>query len=77
MDTDPVRSVLRAQGRQQKWLAEQLGITPNYLHRILLGPDHEDGRAAPEWFYTRVARVLGVPEAMLRAAASDEARAAA
>lgn len=69
----PIRLVLASQGRRFSWLADQLvspatgkPISVNYLHRILLGPDHDDGRAAPAWFYPAVARVLGVPESMLR-----------
>lgn len=62
----PVREVLEAQGRRQIWLAKQLGISANYLHRILLPPNDPDSRPAPDWFYPRVAAVLGVPESMLR-----------
>lgn len=61
----PVRRVLVAQGRRQTWLAERLGISANYLHRVLLPPDDPDVRPVPEWFYPRVALLLGVPEDML------------
>jgi len=61
-----VRQVATAQGRRLTWIAKQLGISMNYLHRILLPPDDPDSRPAPAWFYARVAMLLQVPEAMLR-----------
>jgi len=62
----PIRRVLAQQGRRFEWLAKQLGISANYLHRILLPPGHPDARSTPPWFYARVAVLLGVPEEMLR-----------
>jgi hypothetical protein len=59
--TDPIRAVLRAQGRDLAWLARALGISVNYLHRILLPPTHPDMRPAPKDFYPRVSAILGVP----------------
>jgi hypothetical protein len=61
-----IRAVLDQRERSESWLARKLGISPNYLWRIFLGPDHPQGRALPEWFYTRVSALLDVPEDMLR-----------
>lgn len=66
MAVHPVKQVVVAQGRRQTWLAAQLRISPNYLHRILLPPSDPASRPVPEWFYPRVAELLGVPESMLR-----------
>lgn len=66
MQTHPVRRVVFAQGRRLTWVAAQLGISTNYLHRLLLPAGHPDARVAPEDFYPRVSRLLGVPEEMLR-----------
>jgi hypothetical protein len=62
----PVRRVVIAQGRRLTWVAEQLGISSNYLHRLLLPPEDRDSRPTPEWFYPKLAQLLGVPEEMLR-----------
>lgn len=66
MHVHPVTRTLRQQGRTRTWLAAQLGISANYYDRIVLGPEHPHGRPAPEWFYSRVAAILGVPETFLR-----------
>jgi hypothetical protein len=71
--TDPIRAVLRAQGRDLAWLARALGISVNYLHRILLPPTHPDMRPAPKDFYPRVSAILGVPECFLQPPASEPA----
>jgi hypothetical protein len=47
-------------------VAQQLNISANYLHRILLEADDPAYRPAPEWFYSRLSQLLGVPEEMLR-----------
>lgn len=54
----PLQKELRRQGRKQKWLAEQLGIDPSYLSRLLRGwvPRDTLKRYAP-----RIAELLGVP----------------
>lgn len=62
----PVRRVVTLQGRRLAWVATQLGISANYLHRILLHPEDPDFRPAPEWFYPKLSQLLGVPEEMLR-----------
>lgn len=62
----PIRSVLRAQGRELKWLAQALGVSVNALHRWLLPPGHPDRRTTPADFYSRVSAILGVPEDFLR-----------
>lgn len=69
----PVRRVVFAQGRRLTWVAKQLGISSNYLHRLLLSADDADYRQPPEWFYPRLATLLGVPEEMLRPTASEAA----
>lgn len=66
MTDHPVRRVVALQGRRLTWVAGQLGISANYLHRIMLPPSDPDCRPAPEWFYSRVSALLGVPEEMLR-----------
>lgn len=72
---DHVRVVLRAQGRTLTWLARELDISVNYLHRLLLPAGHPDGRPEPAWFYPLAAELLGVPETMLRPTGADEAAA--
>lgn len=72
----PIRLVTSKQGRRLTWLAREMGISANYLHRILLGAEHTQGRPAPEWFYPRAAQLLGVPESMLRPQEAAEALAA-
>jgi hypothetical protein len=62
----PVRRIVFSQGRRLTWLATQLGISTNHLHRVLLPPDDPHSRTTPEWFYPRVAVLLGVPEDMLK-----------
>ena len=62
----PIRQVARRQGRRLTWIAEQADISTNYLHRILTPPTDPDHRPAPEWFYSRIAEILGVPEESLR-----------
>lgn len=62
----PARRIVFAQGRRLTWVAQQLGISSNYLHRLLLPPDDRDSRPAPASFYPRLALLLGVPEDMLR-----------
>ena len=62
----PVRKVVFAQGRRLTWVAKQLDISANYLHRLLLPTGHPDHRTAPEGFYARLSVVLGVPEEMLK-----------
>jgi transcriptional regulator with XRE-family HTH domain len=37
LDVERLREVIEAQGRTRKWIAEQCGITPAYLTRILCG----------------------------------------
>lgn len=66
MTEHPVKRVVARQGRRLTWVAGQLGISANYLHRILLPPEDPACRPAPEWFYSRVSGLLGVPEEMLR-----------
>jgi hypothetical protein len=66
MDDHPVRRIVFRQGRRLTWVAEQLGISANYLHRILLPETHPARRPAPEDFYGRLSQLLGVPEDMLR-----------
>lgn len=55
-----VREAIRAQGRRQAWVAEQMGISPSYLTKLL------DGRR-PWLPHLRgaAARVLNIPEALL------------
>lgn len=62
----PVRLVVKTQGRHLTWVAAQLGISSNYLHRLLLPAGHSDARVPPDDFYPRLSRLLGVPEEMLR-----------
>jgi hypothetical protein len=62
----PIRLVVAQQGRSMTWLARELGISANYLHRLLLPDTHPDGRRPPDAFYERVSGILGVPESMLR-----------
>jgi hypothetical protein len=62
----PVRRVVRSQGRRLTWVAQQLEISSNYLHRLLLLPSDRDYRPAPDWFYPRLSALLGVPEEMLK-----------
>jgi hypothetical protein len=62
----PVRRVVTLQGRRLIWVAQQLDISANYLHRILLPSDDPDCRPAPEWFYPKLSQLLGVPEEMLK-----------
>jgi hypothetical protein len=62
----PVRAVVKLQGRRLTWVAAQLGISTNYLHRLLLPANHVDARPAPADFYPRLSLLLGVPEDMLR-----------
>jgi len=66
MEQHPIKRVVFAQGRRLTWLARQLGISSNYLHRVLLPVGHPDHRGPPKNFYPRVAELLGVPEDMLR-----------
>jgi hypothetical protein len=73
----PIRLVLRQQGRSLAWLAEVLGVSTNFVHRVLLPAGHPDHRAAPAWFYPRAALFLGVPEAWLRPDPEPTERAAA
>jgi len=62
----PVRRIVFRQGRRLTWVADQLGISANYLHRILLPEGHPARRPAPDDFYRRLSDLLGVPEDMLR-----------
>jgi hypothetical protein len=62
----PVRRIVAQQGRRLTWVAGQLGISSNYLHRLLLPADHPDARVPPADFYPRLSQLLGVPEDMLR-----------
>jgi hypothetical protein len=66
MADHPVRRVVFAQGRRLTWVAKQLGISTNYLHRLLLADGDPDYRPPPEWFYPRLSQLLGVPEEMLK-----------
>lgn len=48
--------VIREQGRFQKWLAQQLGVSESFVSKVVLG--HRTlGRVQAE----RVAQILGVP----------------
>jgi hypothetical protein len=67
----PVRRIVKGQGRTLTWVAAQLGISSNYLHRLLLPEGHADRREAPEGFYARLSLLLGVPEDMLRPEAKE------
>lgn len=65
---DKVRAALRAQERSQAWLARQLGMNETLLAHYLSGR-----RAAPHDLLTRIAKVLGIPEEMLRPTAPQAA----
>lgn len=67
----PVRQVVKLQGRRLTWVAAQLGISGNYLHRLLLPAGHPDRREPPADFYPRLSLLLGVPEDMLRPESKD------
>jgi hypothetical protein len=66
MTEHPVRRVVFMQGRRLTWVAAQLGISVNYLHRLLLPSTDQDSRPEPDWFYPKLSQLLGVPEEMLR-----------
>jgi len=51
-----VRVIIRRKGFRMGWVADQLGIAPSYLSRLLSG----DRRMTVEWAQ-RLADVLGVP----------------
>jgi plasmid maintenance system antidote protein VapI len=55
-----VSQVVKAQGRRQVWLAEQLDISPAYMTYLLNGRR----QWTPE-LKTKVAAILGVPEGVL------------
>ncbi len=73
----PIKLVVREQGRTLTWLARTLEISANYLHRLLLPPEHPDSRPEPDWFYAKASLVLGVPESMLRPAWAETGEMAA
>lgn len=51
-----VRTIIRRKGFRMGWVADQLGIAPSYLSRLLSG----DRCMTQEWA-ERLAEVLGVP----------------
>lgn len=50
-----------AQGRQTDWLAEQLGVSRNYLYRMRLNPTNPMYRAPQPGLWAKAERVLGAP----------------
>ena len=55
-----VEELLRIQGRRKDWLAEQLGIDPDYLSHFLSG-----NRVLSVERRHRLAQILGVKYAMI------------
>jgi len=62
----PIAQTLRAQGRTQRWLAAQLGVSESLLSRYLHGH-----RPMPAHVVRRAAAGLGVPEPFLRSHGQD------
>lgn len=60
MSEHPLQTVLREQGRNQRWLARQIGISEFQLSRMLHGHI-----ATPEAVQQACASALGVPVRML------------
>ena len=50
-----------AQGRQTDWLAEQLGISRNYLYRMRQNPTNPMYRVPQPGLWAKAERVLGAP----------------
>ena len=50
-----------AQGRQTDWLAEQLGVSRNYLYRMRLNPTNPMYRVPQPGLWAKAERVLGAP----------------
>lgn len=58
--TTNLRRIIEQQGRRHVWFAEQLGVSPSHVTRVMNG-EREPG---PE-FRKKAAALLGVPEAEL------------
>lgn len=66
MAQSPLKRVMRAQGRTQRWLADQLGI-----HETVLSKYANGHRPMSDELVREIARILGVPEDMLRSHARE------
>lgn len=53
---DLIAETLSSQGRKQKWLAAQIGVTESFMSKVIAGHRRLQPQAA-----ARVAEVLGLP----------------
>jgi hypothetical protein len=56
-----VEEILMAQGRQTDWLADQLGISRNYLYRMRLNTSNPMYRQPQPGLWARIEHILGEP----------------
>jgi len=59
--TNTVEAILAARGSSKRWLAKQLGMHDTQLNKYLSG-----ALPAPGGLYDRIARILQVPEDLLK-----------